>query len=336
MKMWVNGHRQRRGLATFLPCLVVFLVLFFNDSPLVAADQDALGKTVAKVNGIAIRQWELNDATAALIPQASYHRNVSPEKMKELRRQALDTLIREELFYRAALKKGYRVSKDDLNKRWGAIAGRYPSKSAFREALKTAGLKEEDLRKKIEHMMTADLFVKEEVIKKAEISDAGLLDYYKKNQEKFQKPEARRLSHILIRVPPEAAPGDKEKLKKKAEEILQKIRKGGDFQQIAWDNSDDPSRVKGGDLGEVHRGRLDPDVEAAAFALKKGEISGVVSSLYGYHIIKVADAYPPRQLTFEEARDKLKKELEEKEVAKRRADLIKTLKDAAKIETFID
>ncbi len=336
-----GDDKKRRGDAFWIPAsagMTIFAFLtIFAFTPLFAAEpQNAAVKPAARVNGAPISQKEVDEAMSALIPQASYHRNVTPETMKELRKKALDNLIREELFYRAGLKKGYKVAKGDIGKRLEEIIKRYPSKNAFTEALKKHGVTEEGVRKKIEHMMLADFFLKEEVYKRAEMPEKDLLDYYKKNQEKFQKPEAVRLSHILIKVPPEAQKEEKEKLKKKAEEVYQKLQKGDDFEKLAWDNSDDPSRVKGGDLGVVHRGRLEPEVEGPAFAMKKGEMSGIVTSLYGYHILKVVDTIPPRQLEFAEIKDKLKKDLEEKEVAIRLADLVKTLRENAKIEIFTE
>jgi len=323
-------------LSSYKTIWLVFFMIFFHLVPLSAADENAASKPAAKVNGIAITQREVDEATATLLPRASYHRNVTPEKIKELQKQALDNLIREELFYREGLKKGYKVPKSDIGKRVDEIIKKYPSKSAFKDALKKYGLSEEDIRKKVEHMMLADLFLKEAVYKKAEIKENQLLDYYEKNREKFQKPEAARFSHILIKVPPEAPKEEKEKLKKKAEEIYEKLKKGEDFARLAWDSSDDPSRVKGGDLGVVHRGRLETEVEGPAFALAKGEMSGIVPSLYGYHIFKAMEKFPPQQLKFEEVKEKLKKELEEKEVEKRLTILIKTLKESAKIEILAD
>ncbi len=333
---------DRKSLCTFPGGVIAFcvalLILIFPLSHRLSAavPQDKSLMPAAKVNDTVITHRELDEAVVTLLPQASYHRNVTPEKIIELEKKALENLIREELFYRAAMKKGYKVGKADISKRLAEIIKRYPSKNAFNEALKKYGLKEGDVRKKIEHIMLAQVLVNEEVYKKSEIQEKELIDYYQKNQDKFQKPEAARLFHILIKVPPAASKEEKEKLKKKAEDLLQRLKKGEDFQKLAWDNSDDPSRVKGGDLGVVHRGRLEPDVENPAFALKKGELSGIVTSIYGHHILKAVEKLPPQQLKYEEVKDKLKKELEEKAIDKRLADLIKSLKENARIEIYKD
>ncbi len=317
---------------------VMTLAFFFIFTSLLSAAEphDERLTPVARVDGVSILQRDLDEATAALIPQASYHQNVNAEKLREIRKQALENLIREELFYRAGVQKGYRVPPGEINKRFAEIRKAYPAQKAFREALKKYGITEVGLRKKIEHMKLAEILLKEEVTKKAALKEKDLRDYYQKNQEKFQKPEAVRLSHILIKAPPEAQKEEKEKLKKKAEDLLQKLKKGDDFAKLAWDNSDDASRVKGGDLGEVHRGRLEPELEGPAFALKKGEMSGLVTSIYGYHILKAMDKLPPRQLKFEEIKDKLQKELEDKDREKRLANLVKNLKENAKIEILAE
>jgi peptidyl-prolyl cis-trans isomerase C len=328
-----NGRTKMIIKSAFmmLACFFIFA------SHLSAAEtQDKRLTPVAKVNGVAILQRDLDEATAALIPQASYHQNVNAEKLKEIRKQALENLIREELFYRAGVQKGYRVPQAETSKRFAEIRKNYPTRKAFQKALQQYGITEAGLRKKIEHMKLAEILLKEEVTNKAALKEKDLRDYYQKNLEKFQKPEAVRLSHILIKVPPEAQKEEKDKLKKKAEDILQKLKKDDDFAKLAWDNSDDASRVKGGDLGEVHRGRLEPEVENPAFALKKGELSGLVTSIYGYHILKAVDKLPPRQLKFEEIKDKLQKDLEDKDREKRLTNLVKNLKEHAKIEILAE
>jgi hypothetical protein len=122
--------------------IIIFLVAVNFCAPLWAAEKKPINPA-ALVNGVIITQKEVEAAMAALIPQASYHQNVTPEKKRELLKQALDNLIQEELFYRAGLKKGYRVPKADLSRKFDEIAKKYGSKSVFREAVKKYDLTEE-------------------------------------------------------------------------------------------------------------------------------------------------------------------------------------------------
>lgn len=293
-----------------------------------------LNKPVAKVNGNVITYKELAEAVNSLLPQSYYHKDISPQKRKELEKQALENLIREELFYREALKKGYKLSREEINKEFDKVIKKYPSEKAFRKALEKSKTKESDIRKKLEHIMLAYRFINDEVYKKAELKESDVLSYFNNNKSKFVYPESVKLASILIKVPPEVSKENKEKLKKKAEEAYHKIIKGEDFGKAAWNYSDDPSKVKGGNIGIIHRGRLEPEIEKVAFSLKKDEVSKVIKTIYGYYIVKVVEKYSSRQMKFEEVKEKLKKELQEKEIEKKVNKLVKSLKESSKIELF--
>jgi len=325
--IFVSNKRRKRMTRFGFNLFPFFLFLVFV--------QDACAVSLpiaAKVNGVVITKQEVLMAREALLPRAFYHRSVSPEKLAELEKKALENLIIEELFFQAAVKRGLSVKKEEIDEGLKRVIANYPSPQAYREALKKYNLKEKDVKKKLEHMLLARAYEREEVEKKSLLTEKDIVTYYQKNGEKFKKPEAVRLFHILIKVPPEASSEDKRKLKEKAENLLRRLEKGEDFQQLAWANSDDLSKIKGGDLGVVHKGRLDPELEGPVFALEKGKVSPVLTSLYGYHLFKVAEKYPPQKLTFEEVKDKLKKELEEKERERRRKEIIASLKEQAVIE----
>jgi len=115
-----------------------------------------------------------------------------------------------------------------------------------------------------------------QLFKTIEVTDADCLAFYNENQAQFQQPTVRA-AHILV---------DSED---KAQELLAAIKSGADFHQLASENSSCPSSERGGDLGEFGPGQMVPEFEQAAFALKVGEISGVVKSQFGYHLIKLLD-----------------------------------------------
>ena len=120
-------------------------------------------------------------------------------------------------------------------------------------------------------------------------------------------PEQVRASHILIStkpIDPNADPNQaKAQAKDKAEELLKKVKDGADFAALAKENSDCPSNAQGGDLGLFPRGQMVKPFEDAAFALKVGEISDLVETQFGYHIIKVTEHQDPNQITFREGQD---------------------------------
>jgi parvulin-like peptidyl-prolyl isomerase len=135
-----------------------------------------------------------------------------------------------------------------------------------------------------------DAVMKVEIYDKVKLSEEEIAEYYKENKEEFIKDEEYRLRHILAETQEEA------------EAVLGKIRDGTDFAELAKEKSLCPSREKGGDLGFIARGRTVKPFEDAAFALKPGEISEVVKTQFGYHIIKLEEISPERQKTLEEAK----------------------------------
>jgi peptidyl-prolyl cis-trans isomerase D len=124
-----------------------------------------------------------------------------------------------------------------------------------------------------------------------EVPDKDVSEYYDLHKDdKFTEPEQVRARHILVKVAADAKPEAKAAAKKKAEDLLAKVKAGGDFAALAKKNSDDPgSAAQGGDLGFFRHGAMTPNFEAAAFALAPGSVSDVVETPFGFHVIKVEE-----------------------------------------------
>ncbi|MEW6570997.1 MAG: peptidylprolyl isomerase [Nitrospirota bacterium] len=156
----------------------------------------------------------------------------------------------------------------------------------------------------------ANEFLKRQVAEKVTIPEEDMKAYYDDNQEEFKTPEMVRVRHILVRVEPSASEEDKKKAKEKAEDILKKIKEGEDFAELASGLSDDPgSKANGGDLGFISRGRTVKPFEDAAFALKPGEVSGVVETQFGFHIIKVEERKEAGTQSYENAKERIRQKL---------------------------
>jgi peptidyl-prolyl cis-trans isomerase C len=173
-------------------------------------------------------------------------------------------------------------------------------------------------------------YLQKEVLSKVTVSDKEAKAYYDKNTDLFKTPEQVKARHILVQVAKEATEEDKKKLKEKAEDLLKKVQAGGDFAKLAEENSDDPgTKTKGGDLGFFSKGAMVPAFEQAAFALKPGEVSGVVESDFGYHIIKVDEKKAEVVEPYDTIKDKVKQQaLREKQEARVTEFVEKALKDA--------
>jgi peptidyl-prolyl cis-trans isomerase D len=155
-------------------------------------------------------------------------------------------------------------------------------------------------------------------------SDADLKKYYDDNIARFKTQAQVRVSHILITAPKDASAADKAKAKQQAETLLAQVKAHPDqFAQVAQKNSQDPgSAAKGGDLGYFSRGMIagGQAFDDAAFGLKKGEISGIVQTDFGYHIIEATDVKPSVTQPFDEVKDAITKEVVAQQAAKNLAD----------------
>jgi peptidyl-prolyl cis-trans isomerase D len=162
------------------------------------------------------------------------------------------------------------------------------------------------------------------------VNEADLRTYYEQNAQRLAAKEERKASHILIAVTKDAAADVREKAKAEAQALLVRVRaKPESFGELARKNSQDSgSAAQGGDLGFFAKGAMVKQFEDAVFALKKGEISGIVESDFGYHIIKLADVKEPKQASFESVRDKLELEYKAQQAQRKFAEVAEVFSNA--------
>ncbi len=171
------------------------------------------------------------------------------------------------------------------------------------------------------------VFNADAVEKSVTVSDAEIADAYNKNKARFTTAEKRSASHILINAPAGAKPADDAAAKAKAQAILDEVRKNpADFAKIAKAQSQDPGSAElGGDLGNIERGVFPAkQVEDTIYSLKDGEISGLVRSDFGYHIIKLTKLTPATQKSLEDAKPEIAAELKKTKMSSKYSELAET------------
>jgi peptidyl-prolyl cis-trans isomerase D len=170
------------------------------------------------------------------------------------------------------------------------------------------------------------------------VTDEQLRSAYSSALDNFRMPERVHARHILLKTDGKSD-AEKKALKAKAEDLLKQLKNGADFAELAKKYSDDGSKDQGGDLGWFVRNQMVPEFDSVAFSLKPKELSGVVTSQFGYHIIQVLEKDPARLKPFEEVKDELAKEVRAQDVAEKmqtlgdqmHADLAKSPKSAADV-----
>lgn len=298
------------------------LFLLFLSTILLSKDVYLPENTVAVVNGIAISEDELNREITKLIPRSYVHTTVDEKKRNSLKKKALDTLIKKTLMYDYAIKNNITASDEEVKTLLSVIVNRYSSAELFNKALIKSNFTVDTLKSSIKK----DIILKKLYKKEIEfiLSDEQLKNNYEKNKHKFLEPEKIRVSLIYIKNDPQDPKG-KQKAIKKAKEAEKMLAEGENFEYVAQTYSDDPTRVMGGDLGFIHRGRLHPSIEDIAFSLDINKVSNVIINDIGYFIVKVKDKKKQNQLAFETVKDSLGKKLKNKEEDLRKEKLLKRL-----------
>ena len=276
---------------------------------------------VAKVNGATFTKKDLETEVDRLIPQATFHRKVTEEKRKLYYDKAIEALVNRELQYQDAVAKGVEVDKEKVNAQMENIRKRFTPEK-YKAALEKEGITEEKVRAQVEkEVLVQTMNEKKET--EAQVSEKDVKEYYEKNPSKFKQPDTVKLRLITSTD------------EKKAQDILAKIKAGEDFGDIAYKMSEDPYRVKGGDIGYMHKGRMLAEIEEAAFKLKVGEVSDIVKVENAWFIIKLEDKKPEHMVAFEEIKAELKKELEKNRIQELKEAWITDLRAKAKIEVLL-
>lgn len=287
-------------------------------------------KTSATVNGVAIAQKKVERETNALIPQESFHATVSDEKRKELEKKAVENLINKELLLQYAKTQNIIVTQKEMSDEENRIVKSLSGQKKLETALGKANLSLREFREEIIADLTIQKLYDQKI--KMTFSEEDLKEYYDKNKYKFKEPEKINVQMIYTRNNPEIKDGRKV-ARKRVDEAMSKLKAGEDFGTVASKYSNDMSRIKGGDLGLIHKGRIEnAAAEKVAFALKKGEMSSIVETDIGCFIFRVKERKEANQLSFNAVKESLSEELKASREKEKMDKLLEALKKQAKIK----
>jgi peptidyl-prolyl cis-trans isomerase C len=293
-----------------------------------------LPAVVARVNGEAISGTELEQAVRALESQVG--QPVPIERRDQVYRQMIDQLIAFRLLAQASAARGLVVTNGEIDARLTQIRQQFPNEQAFLAALGQQKMTLDKLRAQTRSQMLVARMIDMEIAPKVAVAEKDISAFYEQNKGKFNEPEAVHLSHILIRLPSNPDVGARAKARAQAVDLLKQLKAGGDFATLARQFSQDQgSAPNGGDLGFVVRGQTMPAFETVAFTLKPGELSGVVETQVGYHIIKGLEHRPARQVPLAEATPRISQYLTEQQRQQKTTVFIEGLKTKAKVEILI-
>jgi peptidyl-prolyl cis-trans isomerase C len=258
-----------------------------------------------KINGTVISDKEVSDEYSRMVEQLAAR--IPPQQLEPMqdaiKKQAVENIINRALLEQAIEREGITASQEEIDSRMDAIKSNFGSDSAFSERLATMGITAKELRQEMGAALRMEKLIDKHVGEIEEPTETELRSFYDENSERFVQPERVRASHILIKTG--AGETDPEKAAKRLEaaKILGRIGEGADFAELASRHSECPSKAKGGDVGFFERGRMVKPFEDAAFTLGVGEVSDLVETQFGYHIVKVTDRQEKSSIPYETAKD---------------------------------
>lgn len=291
----------------------------------------------AKVNETVITQQQLQKNIEAFMRanQLNYGGITQPAQYKEMERQVLDELIAQELLWQEAERRGFVATSAEVDQTLVQLRKRYPSEEAYLNELKQGGFTPESYAEDLKHRISVRHLIEETLAKQISVSEAEVHEAYEANRAQLIQPEQVHARHILIKVASDADEAATNEARAKIELALKEAKEGADFAGLARKYSQDSTASKGGDLGFVPRGALVKPFEDAAFAMKAGEISEIVRTRFGFHIIKLEARQEARTLTQAEAAPRLRQYLGSQKLQEAVQEQVKSLRAKGNVDVKI-
>jgi len=304
-------------MSRYIGCFTVVCALTSLMAGLVFAEEQEKPKepAAAIVNGERIPMSALDKEMQVVMarnPELRSKENITA--LREARKEALDYLVNQELIVQEG-KKAELVPKDaEVDAELAKIKQRFPTEDAFTQVLKQQGLTEKVLRGLIERGMIAKKVLDIKIKPTAKsVTDEDIAGYYEEHKEEFVEPEKASARHILLKLSPDSSDEEKAEAKEKLQGILKEAKGGADFAELAKQYSECPSAPQGGDLGYFGRGQMVKPFEDVVFSSEPNQISDIVETQFGYHIILVEDRKQEKPLALENVSGWIKDMLEDKE-----------------------
>ena len=339
-------HKLLTLILFLIPCLVEAEPEAFK------LDGKPVPAIVAKVNGVPLNSARLEAEFIAFSLRAKFEgKEIKPSEELLIAREVLKAEIMKEIITQKAKSLDIKISPEQIDSQIQGIEDKFPNHTAFITALAFQRMNIKALREKIENTLLEDELIRHEIAPKVKLNDDAVKNFYNANKSKFMKPALFRIRHILITtipIPQKIADEPSynkalrmsrminEDAKTKAEEVLKKVQAGGNFEQLAKDYSEDEaSKLKGGLLGDFHPGSTIPEIAESMVKLNEGETSNIISSSFGYHILKLDEIIPSELIPFKDAQSDILNILMKRETKELFKKYLIDLEKTAKIEIFI-
>ncbi len=324
---------DRKRYLIMMKKLTAILAVIIISLPAVLFAEQVSG-IAALVNEEPITTYDVEKEKATL--QKSLDRNTPMDDAarEQFHKVALDSLINKKLIEQKAKELNVKIGDDEVRQ---AIEDVKKSNNITQDnlvaALAARGISFDEYKAQLKEQLERVRLIGMEVRSKIQVSENELREYYAAHADSFQVDEAYRARQIFFKISPSATEQEKKRVTAKAEKVLQDAKKGADFAELAGKNSEDQSAKEGGDLGFLKKGELLPEFENVLVKMKPGEVSGLITTAAGLHIIKLDEYRQGKQQTFETAKPEIEDLLFKKKSEERFTQWLDDLRKGAAIET---
>ncbi|MEP6662438.1 MAG: peptidylprolyl isomerase, partial [Verrucomicrobiota bacterium] len=326
-------------LRTSLAALVALALSAIAQSNLTKTTEPVFANpVVAKGKGFEIKQKDVEDAFIDYKANAAARgQSISEPERDDVEAKLLERLVVTKVLISRANTDDKKKAEELTTKLVDSAKKQFPSEEMFEQQLKATGITFAQFRTRANEQAIAEMVIERELKPSIKVPESAAKKFYDENPARFERPETVRAAHILISTVDKATqqplPAAKKKEKEQlAKSVRERAKKGEDFGKLAKEFSEDPgSKDKGGEY-VFARGEMVPEFETAAFSMQTNQVSDLVETRYGYHIIKLLQKIPPEKLEFAKVLPDLTEGLTQQELQKQLPDYFGKIKKEANAE----
>jgi peptidyl-prolyl cis-trans isomerase C len=313
----------------------VIMLAGLSFDPAITAAQESPPGRIATVNDTVVLRQDLDrEMKLVALKLDRQGRHMDARQLKRYEGNIRETLINRTLLLQQSQSMGITVRDSLVSKALYEFKAGFTNEKDYQQAIKQMEFTEETLKRQIKDGLAVKSLIDKEVLQQISVSDKQVRAYYNEHPDQFRRPEQVKASHILIEVPADASAKKKAEALASIRALQQRIKNGENFANLAMESSDCPSKTKGGDLGFFSREQMVQPFSEAAFALQPGQVSDVVTTRFGYHLIRVTDRREAQTMAFNDVKAAISNHLRQEQEEKKIDAYLKNLKKHADIKRF--
>ncbi len=291
----------------------------------------------ARVNGVEITVEEYEQMLASNIEryEAEAQAPFPEDQRSMLERRVLDGLITRATLEAETQRLGITVASDEIEAVLEQFRGQFPDRDTFMSVLQQQGYTEERFEAELQRQMAIEQLFEQEVFAGITVEENELQEFYDENTMYFEQPEQVSARHIILTTQGAENDTARNAIRQELEGLRRRIVGGEDFADVAQQYSQDGSASSGGSLGTFGRGQMVPAFEEVAFSLPVGELSQIVETQFGYHLVEVTERIPARTIPYPEVRGQIEDFLLEDIRNRAAEEYVEELRSQASVEELI-